>query len=240
MNKIIAIDGESYCGKSTISTELSRLFGCIYINTGHMYRAVAFKCLEESINVEDHSSILSTAKCLAIKFKLINNQSKTIVNGKDLSNLLYNPKIISYASKIAQIPDLRDYLTSIQRSYPKNKMIIFEGRDIGTIVFPEARWKVFITASKKIRAKRMKKVLVKKYPDKIFLLKNLVAEINLLDNRDYKRKVAPLKKAPDAIIYDNSDSPSELQDAYIIQYYINHKSEIISNASILFTGKKDS
>ena len=71
------------------------------------------------------------------------------------------------------------------------------------------------------------------------MLKNLVAEINLLDNRDYKRKVAPLKKAPDAIIYDNSDSPSELQDAYIIQYYINHKSEIINNASILLSGKKD-
>ena len=86
MNKIIAIDGESYCGKSTISTELSRLLGCIYINTGHMYRAVASKCLEKNINFMKHNSILSIAKSLNMKFKLINNQSKTIVNGKDLSN----------------------------------------------------------------------------------------------------------------------------------------------------------
>ena len=141
--------------------------------------------------------------------------------------------IVSYSSQIAQISDLRNLLTEMQRSYAKLGMIIFEGRDIGTIVFPNAHWKFYITASIEVRARRMKKLLIQRAPDQSINVNDLIPKVVALDERDKARKIAPLRKADDAIIYDNSDSPSEYQDALILQYYINHTYEITRNAHLL-------
>ena len=230
---IIAIDGHSYVGKSTIAKELSILLGCIYVNTGHLYRAVAKHSMDNSIPSNDHNSIVSLAKDLNIEFKIHGNTTKTFVNNEDLTKSLDSPDLVSYASKIATIYDLREILNEIQRSYSKNNKVIFEGRDLGTVVFPEALWKFYITASLHVRARRMKKILLQKEPHQKLKVKDFIPKVDALDRRDTTRKIAPLKKADDAIVYDNSDSPSEIQDALILQYYINHKDELIENASLL-------
>ena len=156
-----------------------------------------------------------------------------------ITKSLDNPNIVSYASQIAKISELRKILTEMQRNYAKLGMIIFEGRDIGTIVFPGAQWKFYITASIEVRASRMKKILIQRNPDQSININDLIQKVHTLDERDKTRKIAPLRKADDAIIYDNSDSPSECQDALILQYYINHSNEITRNAQILLNKTLD-
>jgi cytidylate kinase len=227
---IITIDGTSYVGKSTIARELAKLLGFIYVNTGHMYRAVAKYAIEKNISYKD-KSLISLSEDLNIEFIFSDKGlTRTIVDNKDLTELLHDPKIVSYSSKVATIAEVREILTEKQRSYSKNKQVIFEGRDLGTIVFPEAFWKFFITATLEVRAKRMKKNLIQREPSKEVNFVDLVPIIDEIDKRDKNRKIAPLRIAEHAIIYDNSDSPNELQDALILQYYINHSDEIINNS----------
>ena len=192
-NNIIAIDGQSYVGKSTISNELAKLMSCIYINTGHLYRAVAYEAIKSGIDSSDHKSIISVVNRMKIQFKFYENKTRTIINDKDLTYSLDNPKIVSYSSKIALIPDLREQLNEIQRSYTNQGMVIIEGRDIGKVVFPNAAWKIFLTASTEVRAKRMKKVLIEKDPSKKLDISDLIKEVIALDQRDTNREIAHLK-----------------------------------------------
>ena len=230
---IITIDGPSYVGKSTIAKELSNLLDFTYINTGHMYRSVAKFGIENNISNKDAGSIVEIAENLNIEFKYFKKNTRTFVNNVDLTESLHYPEIVSYSSKIAQIPQLRKKLNQMQYDYAKKGNVIFEGRDLGTVVFPDAKWKFYITASLKVRAMRMKKNLIKRDSSKKINYIELIPKVSDLDERDTKRKIAPLKKADDAIVYDNSDSPTEKQDAIVLQYYINNTDEIIANNSIL-------
>ncbi len=232
-SNVIAIDGPSYVGKSTISKSLAEVMGRTYINTGHMYRAIAKAAITKKVSQEDGKGITELARSLDIRFQTGKRVSKTVVNGEDWTHALEAHDVIFFASKIASIPELRQMLTDRQRGYAKHETIIMEGRDIGSVVFPDAEWKFFITASLDVRARRMHKVMdenpKKACPD----YRTLIPKVKELDEADMKRTIAPLKIARDAMVYDNSDSPSEMQDALILQYYINHWGEILNNSTLL-------
>ena len=232
-SNVIAIDGPCYAGKSTIALALARLTGYTYINTGHMYRTVAKEALQQGISLTDIEAIISIAEALSICFEQQDDSCRTIVNGEDLTDSLDSLQIASGAAQIASYTELRQVLTDMQRSYAAGKPVIFEGRDIGSVVFVDAVWKFFITASVEVRAKRMKKILMKTQNESLPDMTTLMATIDERDERDQKRIIAPLKMANNAILYDNSDSPSAAQDALILQYYMNHISEIVRNVPFL-------
>jgi cytidylate kinase len=232
-SNVIAIDGPCYVGKSTIALALARLTGYTYINTGHMYRAVAREALQQGISLTNTEVIISLAESISICFEQQGDSCRTIVNSEDLTDSLNSLQIASGAAQIAPYTGLRRVLTDMQRSYAAGKPVIFEGRDIGSVVFVDAVWKFFITASVEVRAKRMKKILMKTQNESLPDMTTLMATIDERDERDQKREIAPLKMANDAILYDNSDSPSAAQDALILQYYMNHVSEIVRNTPFL-------
>lgn len=219
--EVIAIDGVSYVGKSSIAKALSQLIGFPYINTGHMYRALAKLALESSVCANDKSSLLKILEKTSIKFSASEGEWRTIVNGKDWTDILDNSEIVLFSSKIATIPKIRQILTEIQRNYAQKQTIIMEGRDIGSVVFPNAHWKFFITASVEVRAKRMMKMMQNE-KNAVLDYTSLIQKVKQIDESDKTRKIAPLIEAPDAFIYDNGESPSAEQDALILKYYMDH------------------
>lgn len=227
---VIALDGPSYVGKSCIAHHLACLLGCLNINTGHMYRAVARLCHEQSISPSSADQVVALARNTDITFKAgEKGECQTWVNGQDWTDGLNQSEIVSYASKIAVLPALRDLFTETQRSYAKTENVVMEGRDIGSVILPHASWKFFVTASEDVRAKRMFKMMTREEQSQCGHYTKLIPRIKELDERDTNRAVAPLRQAPDAIVYDNSDSPEALLDAQILCYYVNHTAEICRN-----------
>lgn len=223
MAKVIAIDGPSYVGKSSISKALAALTGFTFINTGHMYRAVAMKCLRQGVSAEDEGSVTGIAKKTRIDFKRSGADTLTWVDGQDMTHALNAPEIVLCASRIAKIPALRGILTALQREYAERETIIMEGRDIGSEVFPDAEWKFFVTASLEARARRMLKMMDPEAHKKIADAIELIPKIQELDRNDRGRKIAPLRQAKDAIVYDNSDSPTAEQDAQVLNGHMTRK-----------------
>ncbi len=231
--QVVAIDGPSYVGKSTISRELAERMGYLYVNTGHMYRAIGRIASEKKIDPKDAPAIVKIAQTTDFKFVSGKGFCGTVVNGSDWTRELDHQDIVFFASQISGIRELRDILTAKQREFSQEHPIVMEGRDIGTIVFPDAMWKFYITASVDIRAWRMFKMMTdqekKERPD----YRVLIPKIEKLDEIDRNREIAPLRLADDAIVYDNSTSPTEVQDAIILQYYMTHQDEIVRNAGLL-------
>jgi len=224
---VIAIDGPSYVGKSSISRALAELTGFIFINTGHMYRAVAHRCLVEGVLAENEADVLRLARGMKIEFKKNGRDCLTVVDGRDMTDGLNAPEVVLTASRIAKLPALRDVLTAQQRGYARQQTIIMEGRDIGSEVFPDAEWKFFVTASLEIRAYRMWKMMDEKERQAMPDSRVLIPKIQELDENDMKRKIAPLKKAEDAIVYDNTDSPTAMQDARVLNGYFLQKTKAV-------------
>jgi len=231
-NNIIAIDGSSWTGKSTVSKALANFLGYKYINTGAMFRAIALICKMKNLNFDNHNKIIEVTKETKIEFKRIGDETNIYVNNINFEQPLENPELATMASKIAVIPEVREIFLKIQREIGKEGEIVIEGRDVGTKIFPNAEWKFFLDATLKKRAERLNKVM-KEQSKEEKPIEELMKKIEERDSLDRNREVAPLRKANDAIVYDNSDSPSEYQDALILQYYINHTSEIIKNATLL-------
>lgn len=230
---VIAIDGPSYVGKSTISRCLAELMGYTYVNTGHMYRAVAKLSLEEGIPVSNREALAHLAEALEIQFETRPGACRTWINGKDWTRALDDYDVVLLASQVARLPDVRAVLTEKQRRYTQDQRIVMEGRDIGSVVFPDATWKFFVTASLDVRARRMYKMMDEASRQSCPDYRELIPKVQELDEADVNRETAPLRKAEDAIVYDNSDSPSEMEDALILQYHITHAAEILKNARIL-------
>lgn len=232
---IIAIDGPAGVGKSTVAKALASMLDYKHINTGSIYRAIAYKALKEG--AKEKNRIIEIAKNTKIDFKVIGNNSCIIVDDINISNEISSPQIVPLTSEISAIPEVRESLLDLQRRLGKAGGVVLEGRDIGTNVFPDAEWKFYMDAEEWKRAERLNKVLdeegKKQYPTKEALIQ-LVKET---DHRDKNRKVAPLEMAEDAIYYDNTQSPTPEQDAVVLWYYITHKEEMLKN-SILLKRKK--
>ncbi len=228
-DNVITIDGLSYVGKSTIARSLAKLTGFTYINTGHMYRALAKLVLDHGL-MKDMKRLLHLANEMKFEFRYHSDGSHIIVNGKDWTAAVDDEAVVRFAPEIAVIPEIRNILTQRQKEYAHTKTIIMEGRDIGTAVFPNARWKFFVSASFEVRAKRMHKRLSPEEQSKTRLDDPMFLErLKRLDDSDLNRPISPLRKAENAIEYDNSLSPTEEEDALILFYGCQCPKEIIND-----------
>jgi len=194
----IAIDGPAGSGKSTTAKIVADKLNYTYIDTGAMYRAVTFAFMK-SINNEFNTDIL---KNLHLEFKKIDNENHTFLNGIDISTQIRSQVVADKVSKIAIIPEVREKLIKIQRKMGKNGNVVLDGRDIGTVVFPDAELKIYLIANLEARAKRRYKELRK--TDKNIQLDEIRKSISLRDKQDTERGVSPLRKAYDAISIDTT------------------------------------
>ncbi len=232
-SKVIAIDGPAYVGKSEIAKALSRLTGFAYVNTGHMYRAVARKAIDLHYSYDHHESICKLAKKTKIEF-INNNTWRTYVDGQDWTDLLNDYSIVSFAAKIATNPGLREHLTKKQRELARKQTIIMEGRDIGSIVFPDASWKFFVTATEEIRAKRLWKTLTEEEQKMNPESEMFISKIQHIDDLDKNRKIAPLIEPVDAITYDNSGDQDAAADARRLKQCMDHPEIIPASKKIFY------
>lgn len=204
---IIAIDGYSSCGKSTFAKAVAKYLNYIYIDSGAMYRAVTLYCMRKGfigINGLDNESILSELKNIQIDF-IFNgniNEYETFLNSENVEKEIRGLEVATYVSRISQIYEVRLRLVELQRAIGASKGLVMDGRDIGTVVFPDADIKIFMTASADIRAKRRYDELRDKSINTDFeeIKRNIIAR----DIADENRDISPLRRADDAIILDNS------------------------------------
>ena len=228
---IVAIDGTSGAGKSTVAKALAKMLGYKYVNTGGIYRSIAYKVMMKDI--KDNDKIIEIARNTKIDFEVVDGDSRIIVDGVDITDEIFSPKIIDLTSKISAIPEVREALLGIQRKLGESGGIVLEGRDIGTNVFPNAEWKFFLDAEEWKRAERVNKVMDEEGKRKYATKEALMQLIKEIDHRDKNREVAPLKMAEDAIYYNNTHSPTAERDASILWYYVKHKEDIVKNSGKL-------
>ena len=220
VNKIIvAIDGYSSCGKSTIAKALAKHAGYTYVDTGAMYRAIALYTLLNGL--EDEEAIIAALPDIKVGFVLVNGAQHATLNGKDVEAQIRTLEVGNRASRISQIKEVRAFLVAQQQAMGTEKGIVMDGRDIGTVVFPNAELKLFLTASPEVRAQRRFDELVAKgeKPDYAAVL----ADVNDRDYRDTHRAESPLRQAEDAIVVDNSNLTPDEQMQVIIRLFEEKK-----------------
>jgi len=221
---VIAIDGPASSGKSTTAKLLAKKLKCVYIDSGAMYRAVALylkdnKILPTSTGRKALLDILNKIN-IEILYKPEKNENAILLNGKDISTKIRNSEITNYSSIIATKKIVREKMVELQRMLAKNQSIIMDGRDIGTVVFPDADFKFFLTASLDERAKRrFLEMKYKKYDN--ISLKKIKEDLKCRDRRDTNRKISPLKKAKDAILIDTTNLTIEEQVKKILNILKN-------------------
>jgi len=202
---VIAIDGPAASGKSTIAKKLAEKLSYLYIDTGAMYRAIAFSWLETTQGQKDTDKdlVILTELLKQLDLVLENNSKIVKVNGRDLSDAIRSNQVSNYVSYIASFPVVRSRLVDIQRNIASNRSIVMDGRDIGTVVFPHAEIKIYMTASAEVRAaRRFKDLEARNEPVD---LQQLIEEIKSRDLQDSSRATAPLKKADDAVEINTDD-----------------------------------
>jgi len=193
--RIITIDGPAGAGKTTVSMLLSQKLGCIYVDTGALYRGVAFEILRQNINWENDDILEGLLKKLDLNFVMEENRLVLMSSGRDISGYIRTPEISMLASSSSAKLQVRSALLDIQRNIARTKDAVFEGRDMGTVVFPEASYKFFLYADLNIRAKRRFDEMQEETKD----LSRVQKDMEIRDNKDSKRMSAPLKPAEDAI-----------------------------------------
>ena len=216
----IAIDGHSSSGKSTIAKRLAKLLGYIYIDTGAMYRAVTLFALRNNWTangVIDEDKLVSNLDKINIEFKLNKdtNHNDTFLNGENVEEEIRQLPVSNHVSPVATIGAVRNFLVRQQQEMGKNKGVVMDGRDIGTVVFPDAELKLFVTAQPEVRAKRRFNELIAKGQkvDKMAIMLNILER----DHIDSTREISPLKKADDALVLDNSEMTPQQQIEWIIE-----------------------
>ena len=200
----IAIDGPAGAGKSSISKELAKKLNYIYVDTGAIYRSLAYTALKLGYDTKnDTDEIAKLANSCKIELKYVDNAQHILVDGDDISDYIRTPEVSKGASDVSAIPKVRDALLSIQRNIASKNNVLMDGRDIGTVVLPDATIKIFLTASIEERAKRRYKEMLEK--GVICSFDDIKTDIAYRDKQDSNRPVAPLKPAVDSIIFDNSN-----------------------------------
>ena len=225
---IIAIDGFSSCGKSTMAKALARNIGYLYFDSGAMYRAVALFCMQNGlINGEeiDTAALRERLNEIHISFEADpeTKNSVTLLNGVNVEHEIRSLEVSQYVSKVAALDFVRSAMVDQQREMGKQKGFVMDGRDIGTTVFPDAEMKVFVTASAEVRAQRRYDELVARgdNPDFNDILENVLQR----DHIDQTREVSPLRKADDALLLDNSDLTREEQMNWLVETFNKLTSE---------------
>ena len=199
---VIAIDGPSGSGKGTIASELASKLDFNYLDSGAIYRTLGIAVQKANVDFMNHAQIVEIYNNSVISFES-DKPHNVILNGKDVSMLIRSQMGSDFASKLGQIPEIRDILLEGQRAYRREPGLVADGRDMGTTVFPDASLKIFLTASVKERANRRYKQLITKGIDAT--LPDLLQDLKERDKRDTERTVSPLKPAEDAVTLDSTD-----------------------------------
>ena len=223
MKKItIAIDGYSSCGKSTMAKDLAREIGYIYIDSGAMYRAVTLFCLENHLFTEEGIDIEALEKRMSeinISFQLNPETQRpvTYLNGANVEERIRTMEVSSHVSPVAALGFVREAMVRLQQEMGNAKGIVMDGRDIGTVVFPDAELKIFVTASAEIRAQRRYDELTAKGQEVSF--EEIMKNVKERDYIDQNRAVSPLRQAEDAILLDNSHLTIEEQKQWLAEQF---------------------
>lgn len=199
----IALDGPSGAGKSTVAKALAKKLGIIYVDTGALYRTIGLYVKNKGIDKDDEKSVIGCLSEINLNMEFINGEQIITLNGVNVGDTIRTGEIAMYASRVSAIPEVRAFLLETQRKIARENSVVMDGRDIGTVILPNAEVKIFMTASAEARAMRRYKELVAKGEDCTF--ESVLADINLRDKNDSTRKTAPAIPAEDAVFLDNSD-----------------------------------
>lgn len=213
---IITIDGAVGTGKSTIAKRLAERLGFIYFDTGAMYRCVTFGVLKHNINPDDTRAMKRFLESFSFDFKMEHGEKHYYYEGEDITRAIREHAVTSLVSKVSALGMVREKLVPIQRRLGESADAVFEGRDIGTVVFPHARFKFFLIASPDVRAERRFAEMKEKYPEASahLTLQEVRKSLDKRDAFDSSRELSPLKQAPDARVIDTSNlSIEEVLDA---------------------------
>lgn len=199
----IAIDGPAGAGKSTLSRKVAKELGFIYVDTGALYRAIGLKFSQKGIDTNLDCDIDEILSDTAIDIRFVNGEQRVFLDGKDVSELIRTPEISLMASAVSAKPQVRKFLLQLQQNFAKTHNLVMDGRDIGTVVLPNATIKIYLTASAKVRAERRFKELCEKGLDVNF--DDVYEDMVKRDYNDMNREIAPLRQAEDAVLADTSD-----------------------------------
>ena len=198
----VAIDGPAGAGKSTIAKQLAKDLGYIYVDTGALYRAVGYYMDKQGVDLGAEDQVVPRLGELTAELKYIDGEQRVLVNGEDVTQKIRTPKMSMAASKVSALPAVRDFLFELQRKIARENDVIMDGRDIGTVVLPDAQVKIYLPASPQERARRRHAELLQKGEKASF--EEVLADIVERDYNDSHRAVAPLRQAQDAILVDTT------------------------------------
>ncbi|MBE6001161.1 MAG: (d)CMP kinase [Sarcina sp.] len=211
----IAIDGPAGAGKSTIAKRVAKELSYIYVDTGAMYRAMALYLHRLGISAEDTEKIAESCSGAEISIEYIDGEQVVLLGGENVNPLLRTREVSEMASKSSAVPQVRTRLVQLQQELGKKQNVVMDGRDIGTVVLPDAQVKIYLTASVDVRARRRWLELKEKGEDPVF--EEIAREIEERDNRDMTREVSPLRIADDAVLVDSSAMTIEEVADYILK-----------------------
>lgn len=198
----VAIDGPAGAGKSTVAKGAAKELNYIYVDTGALYRTIALNAIRLGI-IDNEKSIVDSLGSLRVELKYIDSCQAVILNGEDVSDFIRTPEISMGASKVSAIPEVRAFLLETQREIARNNNVIMDGRDIATVVLPDAQVKIFLFASPECRAKRRYDELIEKGENVNY--EDVLQDVNQRDYQDSHREIAPLKPSEKSIMLDTSD-----------------------------------
>lgn len=222
---IITIDGAVATGKSTVARNLAKSLGYIFFDTGAMYRSLTYGIIKNNIDIENEKQLKDYLETFDFDMKIKRGEKFYYVDGEDVTQVIRGLEVTQKVSTVAAIPIVRERLVEIQRELAMGVNAVFEGRDMGTVVFPQAELKIYLTGRNEVRAKRRLKEMKEKFPaiaDKL-TLEEVLQDLIKRDEIDTSRKVSPLKPAEDAYIIDTSDISSDEVLNKILECKDRHK-----------------
>ncbi len=223
MNIAVAIDGPVGAGKSSIARQAAKILDFIYVDTGAMYRGIGLYTVRKGVGTKDTGAVISLLPEIKLDIKIIDGTQRVFLNGEDVSEDIRLPEISMAASDVSAIPEVRAFLLDLQRGFAKTNNVIMDGRDIGTVILPDAEVKIYLTADAEVRAKRRYDELIAKGKDVKY--EDVLTDLNQRDYNDMHREIAPLKVADDAVIADTTELDFE-QSCDLIAKIIKEKAGI--------------
>ncbi len=206
----IAIDGPGGSGKSVLAKNIARKLGLVYVDTGALYRTVGLNAFRNGISKDDKDGIIASLSSITVSLKYENGSQKVLLSGEDVTELIRTPEISMYASAVSALPEVRSFLNELQADMVRKGNVVMDGRDIGTVIMPDADVKIFLFASPENRARRRYEELVQRGQNVAY--EDILSDIIARDTADSTRDIAPAVPADDAVMLDNSGF--EQQDTY--------------------------